>query len=200
MIRPLTTIDIGCGVHAQGDVNLDVVYTKNCNLVGDACFLPFRHNCFDNLIAQMVLEHLANPSQGLCEFMRVLKPNGTATMIVPKPWFTNNSRFHLIRFILNLPITLFPQFLKHEFMALRRLKREPRMRHKAVITRAYMEQQAKKIGFKVIEFTEMEDLFYFYFTKKILKKWQKFRKLFQFKPKLYDSHKIVCQKRIDKTK
>lgn len=196
----MKTLDVGCGDRGKGNVNLDAVRTKDCNIIGDACFLPFRHNCFDNLIAQMVLEHLADPSQGLYEFMRVLKPNGTATMIIPKPWFTNNSRFHLIRFILNLPITLFPQFLKHLFMASRRLKREPRMRHKSIITRAYMEQQAQKIGFEIIEFTEMEDLFYFYFPRRILKKWQKFRKLFKFKPKLYDSHKIVCQKHIDKTK
>lgn len=196
----LTTIDVGCGVNAQGDVNLDTARTTDCNIVGDACFLPFRDRCFNNLIAQMVLEHLGNPNQGLYEFMRVLKPNGTATLIVPKPWFTNNSRFHLVRFVLNLPITLFPQFLKHIFTASRRLRREPRMRHKAIITRGYMEQQAKKIGFKIVEFTEMEDLFYFYFTKRILRKWRKIRKLFQFKPRLYDSHKIVCQKHVDKTK
>ena len=184
----MKTLDVGCGDRGKGDVNLDVVRTKDCNIIGNACSLPFQDSCFNHLIAQALLEHLENPTQALREFMRVLKPNGTAMMIVPKPWLTNNSRFHLIRFILNLPITLFPQFLKHEFMALRRLKREPRMRHKAIITRAYMEQQAQKIRFAIKEFTEMEDLFYYYFPRR---KRQRLRKLFQSKPKLYHCHKIV---------
>jgi ubiquinone/menaquinone biosynthesis C-methylase UbiE len=193
----MKTLDVGCGDRGQGDVNLDVVRTKDCNIIGDTSFLPFRDNCFNNLVAQALLEHLENPTQGLREFMRVLKPNGTVMMIVPKPWLTNNSRFLLIRFILNLPITLFPQFLKNNFKSLRRLKKEPRMRHKSIITKTYMEQQAQKIGFQIIEFTEMEDLFYYYFPRR---KRQKLRKLFQFKPKLYHCHKIVCQKHIGKTK
>lgn len=194
-MRPLTTIDIGCGIHAQGDVNLDVVRTKDCDIIGDACSLPFPDNCFNHLIAQALLEHLDNPTQGLHEFFRVLRPKGTAMMIVPKPWLTNNNLFLLVRFLLNLPITLFPQFLKQEFTSLRKLKKEPRMRHKSIITRAYMEQQAQRIGFKIIEFTEMEDLFYYYFPRK---KRRKLRKLFQFKPKLHHCHKIVCQKHVDK--
>lgn len=190
----MKTLDVGCGDRGQGDVNLDVVRTKDCDIIGNACFLPFQDNCFNHLIAQALLEHLENPTLALREFMRVLKPNGTCMMIVPTPWFTNNSRFHLVRFILNLPITFFPQFMKHLFMASRRLKREPRMRHKSIITRAYMKQQAQKIGFEVTEFTGMEDVFYYYFPRRILRKSQKLRTIFQFKPKLYDCHKIICQK------
>lgn len=119
----------------------------------------------------MVLEHLEAPTQGTSEFMRVLKPNVTATMIVPKPWFTNNTRFHLVRFILNLPMTLFPRFVRHVFMACRRLKREPRMRHKFVITWSYIERQAEKLGFEIVALTEIEDLFYFYFPRRIVRKW-----------------------------
>lgn len=194
MMRPLTTIDVGCGVNAQGDVNLDAVRTKDCNLVGDACFLPFRDNCFNNLIAQAVLEHLNNPTQAMKEFVRILEPKGTAKLIVPKPFFTNNSFSHFVRFILNLPISLFPFFLRYEFMALRRLKREPRMRHKAVIRKEYIEIMSNKIGFRILEFTEMENVIYCWFPRRVLRKHPTLQKLFSFIPKIYWCSKIICQK------
>lgn len=196
MIEKQLRLDVGCGDFCRGDICLDVVKTKDCNILGDACSLPFQNNCFDHLIAQALLEHLENPTEGLREFMRVLKPNGTATIIVPKPWFTNNSRFYFVRFMLNLPLSLFPPFLNHEFMSLRRLKRERRMQHKSVISQAYMEKQARKLSFKILQYIEIEDLFCFYFPRRLLRKYGKLRKLFKFKPKLYDAHKIVCQKNV----
>lgn len=187
----MKTLDVGCGDRGQGDVNLDVVRTKDCNVIGDACFLPFRHNCFDNLIAQHVLEHLMKPNKGLHEIIRVLKPYGVATIIVPKPFFINNSFAKLMVFLLNLPLSLFPDRLKPLFKSLRRLKKGTRMRHKGVITRAYMEKQAKKIGFEILEFTEMEDILYCFFQGR---KRQKLGKLFEFKPRIFGSYKIKCQK------
>lgn len=184
-------LDVGCGDYCRGDVCFDITKTKECNIVGDASSLPFQNNCFEDLIAQALLEHLENPTQALEQFIRVLKPNGTVTMIIPKPWFTNNSRFHLVRFFLNLPMTLSPKFLRFEFMSLRRLKTERRMQHKRVITRRYIEQQADKLGFEIMEFKEIEDIFFSYFQGR---KRQKLARLFQFKPKLYDCHKIVLKK------
>lgn len=188
----MKTLDVGCGDRCRGDVCLDIAHTKDCNIIGNACFLPFQKESFDNLIATALLEHLETPTQALREFIRVLKPKGILILAVPKPWLTNSSRFLLARFILNLPLTLLPQYLKLLFIISRRLKREPRIRHKSIITRAYMEKQAKKLGFAITEFTELEDLIYCYFPRR---KRQKLRKLFQFKPKLYHGYKIVCQKR-----
>lgn len=194
----LSVLDVGCGDYCRGDVGIDVARTKECHVIGDAHFLPFRDGCFDRLVAQALLEHLENPTQGLREFMRVLEPNGTVTMIVPKPWFTNNCRFILVRFILNLPMSLFPNLFKPQFARLTWLKKELRTRHKSVITQRYITEQSRKIGFEIVEFKEMEDLFYYYFPRRLIRKYGWLRRLFQFKPKLYGGHKIVCQKQMVK--
>ena len=187
-------IDVGCGNHCRGDIGIDVARTRECDVIGDAHFLPFRDGCFEHLFAQALLEHLQNPSEGLGEFMRVLKANGTATLIVPKPWFTNNCRFILVRFLLNLPLSLLPSLWKPQFARLTWLKRDKRTRHKSIITKSYMERQAIKNRFEIVEFKEMEDVFYYFFPRRVLRRWRVLRKFFSFKPKLYDCHSFVCRK------
>jgi ubiquinone/menaquinone biosynthesis C-methylase UbiE len=45
--------------------------------------LPFDDNSFDRLIATHVLEHIPEPHRVLAEWVRVLKPGGTLSLILP---------------------------------------------------------------------------------------------------------------------
>ena len=49
----------------------------------DAAQLTYADNQFDRLIATHVLEHLQNPYLVLREWMRVLKPNGVLSIVLP---------------------------------------------------------------------------------------------------------------------
>lgn len=68
-------LDVGCGDHPAGDVNLDVERHLKPNdfILGDACFLPFRDESFDVVYASHVLEHAGKPLEVLREFHRVTK-------------------------------------------------------------------------------------------------------------------------------
>ena len=45
--------------------------------------LPYEDNCFDRLIAAHVLEHMYSPHLVLKEWVRVLKPGGTLSVLIP---------------------------------------------------------------------------------------------------------------------
>ncbi len=58
---------------------------KSCNfLVGNAKKLPFAENTFDHVVCSEVLEHIIDFESALKEIKRVLKPNGTFALSVPK--------------------------------------------------------------------------------------------------------------------
>lgn len=61
-----------------GDNNRRISY-----LIEDAKNLNFEDNSFDRLIATHILEHLYEPHLVIKEWKRVLKPNGTISIIVP---------------------------------------------------------------------------------------------------------------------
>lgn len=75
-------LDVGCGNAPTGDVNVDlpgserhregvkIIAKKIPNFVyASAYFLPFRDNCFDEVVSFHLLEHLETP-------ILVLKENG----------------------------------------------------------------------------------------------------------------------------
>ncbi len=66
-----------CGPDAHFDVNLD---TDNLTVIPDCSF--------DAVVASHVIEHLANPLKSICEFERVLRPNGRLVLIVPDRSYT----------------------------------------------------------------------------------------------------------------
>jgi len=83
-------LDVGCGCHGVGDVNLDV-FREGMNqqignqhtgelvnphiirnfVVADACSLPFKDNAFDVAFSSHVIEHVAHPSLMVSEMCRV---------------------------------------------------------------------------------------------------------------------------------
>jgi len=86
------TLDVGCGDHPRGTVNIDCrtdqyftrqpLKTKSIpNFIkADAYHLPFRNGAFRKVMANHVLEHLQNPVQALKEWKRVAE---TTVIAVP---------------------------------------------------------------------------------------------------------------------
>lgn len=60
-----------------------VIYAENKGTVGDAQRIPFRSNSLDCIVCADVIEHIPNPKLAIQEIMRVLKPGGTALIVVP---------------------------------------------------------------------------------------------------------------------
>jgi ubiquinone/menaquinone biosynthesis C-methylase UbiE len=56
----------------------DIVYRTE-----DATRLSFADNSFDRLVASHVLEHLYRPHEVLAEWLRVLRPGGTLSIVLP---------------------------------------------------------------------------------------------------------------------
>jgi SAM-dependent methyltransferase len=52
----------------------------------DVCRLPFRSNAFDRVICSEVLEHVPDDRRAAAELARVLKPDGTLAVSVPRQW------------------------------------------------------------------------------------------------------------------
>lgn len=72
-------LDIGAGNRHLTDprvVRMDVMWTPNVDVIGDAHALPFRDDSFTFVLASAVWEHLADPFQAARETYRVLAPGG----------------------------------------------------------------------------------------------------------------------------
>ena len=50
----------------------------------DICGLPYQNEMFDIVICSHVLEHITDDKKAISEICRVLKPNGTAYIMIPK--------------------------------------------------------------------------------------------------------------------
>ncbi|OBS96396.1 SAM-dependent methyltransferase [Vibrio cyclitrophicus] len=58
-------------------------YDKLTFSVTNACELDFESNSFDRVIATHILEHLYEPHLVIKEWLRVLKPGGTLSILIP---------------------------------------------------------------------------------------------------------------------
>lgn len=73
---------LGCGMENLAAetkiqfVETDVSFGPRTQLICDAHDLPFADNSFDGVVAQAVLQYVAEPSRCVREIERVLKPNG----------------------------------------------------------------------------------------------------------------------------
>ena len=65
----------------EEDVNANPFLQRG--FVGDIRNLPFDDSTFDLLTAHMVVEHIEDPLPFLCEWYRVLAPNGRLLLITP---------------------------------------------------------------------------------------------------------------------
>jgi len=96
--RPTTKLilNLGCGEQTYGDVRVDL-YCGKANLLADVeKSLPFKNDVFDEVYSRHFFEHLRNPSIGLGEMVRVLKPGGRLVSI------TDNAAY--------IPFHLHPKF------------------------------------------------------------------------------------------
>lgn len=64
---------------------LNYVETKQVDL--NVSPIPYDDSFFDTVIANDVIEHLANPLAFLCEINRVLKSGGTLILSTPNPYY-----------------------------------------------------------------------------------------------------------------
>lgn len=81
-------LDVGCSqmrFNLSNSIGIDIVPSRNADILADAQYLPFRGNLFDTIVAGELLEHLQNPCHFLDEVKRVLKPGGRLIVTTPNP-------------------------------------------------------------------------------------------------------------------
>lgn len=80
--RPLLVI--GSGVqHLPGAIHLDVDDFPGVDVVADAHQLPFANDSLAGVLAEVVFEHLVQPTKVIAETLRVLAPGGRFYFTVP---------------------------------------------------------------------------------------------------------------------
>ncbi len=82
----MNKLNLGCGRNIKKEwVNLDIVKKKGVDIVWDLDKIPypFEDNEFDEILAEMVLEHTMKPEEALRELWRISKKNARITLIVP---------------------------------------------------------------------------------------------------------------------
>jgi SAM-dependent methyltransferase len=177
-------LDIGCGENPRGDVNIDVAKTPFCNMVAHAEQLPLRDFSADVILCSQVLEHLDQPNALLKEINRILRHDGVAFIDFPKPRYANNSKFCLVSFLFNLPLSFRLSNLKNLSTNLKGArKRDTRWYHKRIITLKDISQYLI-----VTRIEEIGDMLggplNYPFIVRFLKK----------KPCLYHSYKLTCKR------
>jgi SAM-dependent methyltransferase len=79
-------------------VESDVAFGPRTALISDAHDIPFADETFDAVIAQAVLEHVADPYRCAEEIHRVLKPKGLVYSEIPFIQQVHGGRFDFTRF------------------------------------------------------------------------------------------------------
>jgi len=67
------SLDVGCGEHPKGDVNVDIYAPNNIPqnfVLASAEYLPFKKNIFDLVYSSYVIEHCLNPAQFIKDQVR----------------------------------------------------------------------------------------------------------------------------------
>lgn len=101
----MLTLDMGCGAfdhvpftnpsktYIELDIDIDVLqigkkrHPVGLAVCGDAEALPFKTNCFDNILSVFNLEHIGNLASCVSELARVLKPSGCLAVCIPTEGF-----------------------------------------------------------------------------------------------------------------
>ncbi len=80
----MRSINLGCGDEPiPGSINIDFRDLETADLRADVLRLPFRGSSIDEVIANSILEHFANPCKVLDEVHRVLSDDGTLRAHMP---------------------------------------------------------------------------------------------------------------------
>jgi SAM-dependent methyltransferase len=99
-------LDVGCGggpyrvlfPHVDSYVGIDILPSRNVDVVGDVQQLPFVDSTFDTILCTELLEHVPKPGQALCEISRLLKPGGTLLLTVPMIWGLHLEPYDFFRY------------------------------------------------------------------------------------------------------
>jgi SAM-dependent methyltransferase len=75
--------DIKNGLGVTSYIASDIAPTDQCNVVANACYLPFRDAVFDLVVSFEVIQAIPMPGQMLDEISRVLKPEGLVLLTFP---------------------------------------------------------------------------------------------------------------------
>ncbi len=89
---------------------IDIYISKECTVVADAHYLPYKDDYFDLIIIQAVLEHLAFPNIAVKELERVLKVNGIIFSDVPFIQNVHEGSYDFTRFTHSGHRLLFKEF------------------------------------------------------------------------------------------
>ncbi|MEA2626347.1 MAG: hypothetical protein QOD06_2392 [Candidatus Binatota bacterium] len=78
-------VDVGTSLRESDPrvLRLDLVFSRNLDLVGDAHALPFLDATVDGILCTGLIEHVADPIQLVEEIRRVLRPGGRAYATAP---------------------------------------------------------------------------------------------------------------------
>jgi SAM-dependent methyltransferase len=78
-------LNIGSGATNFGPhfVNVDIGPFPHVEVIAQSESLPFPDGCFDLVVSQAVLEHVADPGAAAKEMLRVLKPGGELYAEIP---------------------------------------------------------------------------------------------------------------------
>ena len=177
-------LDIGIGNRPRGDVNLDVWANPLCNIMGDIQHLPIKTGVVAKILCSQVIEHLDNPNLALSEIKRAMRNDGVAHIDVPKPEFTNNSKYYLMWFIFNFPISLIPKSLRLISRKLSQIKRRDGwVFHKHIISKESVKQY-----FEIDGILEIGDILYSFLN------YGKKSRYFRNKPRINTAYLFVCRR------
>lgn len=179
-------LDIGIGIKPLGTINLDVVANPLCDIMGDVQYLPFRDNIIPRVICKAVIEHVNYPRLALSEIKRVLVSDGITEIGVPKKEFTNNSLYYLIFFLIHLPLSMTPKFIK---MLSRKIKqintKDVALYHKHIITQNLVDEY-----FNIENVIEYGDILYSFLNS------GRKSKYFRNKPRINTAYLFICKKEV----
>ena len=95
-------LNIGSGAATSGIrnnwINLDIYPHANCDVAGDAHWLPFRDESIDAVHSRSVFEHLAQPVRAAREVARILRPGGIMICDVPFAYPLHGSPHDFFRY------------------------------------------------------------------------------------------------------
>lgn len=177
-------LDVGVGENPKGNINVDIVKTRFCNVIADIQYLPFKDRVFDRVFCLSVLEHVADPVLAIQELSRVLKIHGIAEIGFPRGILTNLPLYRFVELFVNFPFSFRPSALSRLYRSMKGHKnQDPRWYHKHYIPLKLISDH-----FKILKIGEYGDIFY-----SILNRGNKSR-LFKNKPQWNTSYYITCIK------